>query len=471
MTNTRRVSDQEAFDALLRTRLAAFTRKTFATVDPGAAYKHNWHIDLIAEYLEACTRREITRLVINVPPRYLKSISVSVAWPAWLLGKNPSERILAASYAEILALKHSMDCRLVIQSDWYRRVFPGTVLTGDQNEKRKFVTTARGHRFATSVGASTIGEGGRFLIVDDPLNAAQAVSDVERERANTWFDQGFSTRLDDKENGVIVLVMQRLHADDLSGHLLAKGGWEHLCIPAVAEARTVIDFGRVKVVREPGDILHLARESAEAIQRQKTAMGSYAFAGQYQQKPAPAEGGIFKGHWFARYRERQEAYTMIAQSWDTAVKKGQHHDPSCCTTWGIRPDGYDLLHTLVARLEYPELKKLMLRHAADWEPGAVLIEDKASGQQLLQDLRRETALPLIAIQPLDDKITRAMAESALIESGKVALPIHAAWLPDYEMEMLTFPNAAHDDQVDSTTQFLKWARGREHAPGLRIRRL
>ena len=463
-----RPTEQEAFDALLRTRLAAFTRKTFATVDPGAAYKHNWHIDLIAEYLEACTRREITRLVINVPPRYLKSISVSVAWPAWLLGKNPSERILAASYAEILALKHSMDCRLVMQSDWYRRIFPALRLTGDQNEKRKFVTTARGHRFATSVGASTIGEGGRFLIVDDPLNAAQAISDTERERANTWFDQGFSTRLDDKENGVIVLVMQRLHADDLSGHLLAKGGWEHLCIPAVAETRTVIDFGRIKLTREPGDVLHPARESAEAMERQKLAMGSYAFAGQYQQRPAPAEGGIFKPHWFKRYDQPGD-YEMIVQSWDTAYKPAQQNDPSACTTWGLRPDGYDLLHVLVKRLEYPDLKSRVLQHAGEWNPQAILIEDKASGQSLLQDLRRETALPVISVTPKADKLTRASAVSALIEAGKVSLPNHAVWLTDYEMELMQFPNAAHDDQTDSTSQFLEWVRARSASarPGLR----
>lgn len=466
----KRPTDREAFDALLRTRLAAFTRKAFATVDPGAVYKHNWHIDLIAEYLEACTRREIKRLIINIPPRYMKSISVTVAWPAWLIGKSPSERVLAASYAQVLALKHSVDCRLVMQSDWYRRAFPGVQITGDQNEKQKFVTTARGHRFATSVGASVIGEGGNFLIVDDPLNAAQATSETERERANTWFDQSFSSRLDDKEDGVIVVVMQRLHADDLSGHLLAKGGWEHLCIPAVAETRTVIDFGRIKRVREPGDVLHPERESAEAIERQKVEMGSYAYAGQYQQRPAPAEGGIFKFEWFKRYRQLQETYDQIVQSWDTAYKPGQINDPSVCTTWGMRPDGHDLLHVLVKRLEYPQLKSTAVSHAADWGANAVLIEDKASGQSLIQDLRRETQLPVIAITPKGDKLTRASAVSATIEAGKVSLPEHAAWLTDFEIELMTFPNAPHDDQVDSLSQYLEWARIRA-GNELRIRRL
>jgi predicted phage terminase large subunit-like protein len=467
----KRPTQADALDALLRTRLAAFTQKTFRTVDPGASYKHNWHIDLIAEYLEACTRREIKRLIINVPPRYLKSISVSVAWPAWLIGKKPSERIVAASYSDRLSLKHSVDCRLVMQSDWYRRVFPSVILTGDQNEKSKFVTTARGQRFATSVGGTATGDGGNFLIVDDPHNPSQALSDVQRQTALTWFDQTFANRLDDKENGVIVVVMQRLHATDLSGHLLAKGGWEHLCIPGIAEVKTVIDFGGVKVTREAGDVLHPERESREAIERQKIEMGSYAFAGQYQQRPAPADGGIFKAGWLRRYERPQDQYDLIVQSWDTAIKGHTGADPSCCTTWGIRKDGFDLLHVMVRRLEYPDLKIAVIRQANDWQPNAILIEDKASGQQLIQDFQRETAMPIIAINPEKDKITRASAESATVEAGKVAVPLHAPWLTDYEMEMMTFPNAPHDDQVDSTTQFLAWAKKRANAAQPRIRSL
>lgn len=466
----RRPSEQQALDALLRHRLAAFTRKAFSTVDPGAAYLHNWHIDLIAEYLEACTRREIKRLIINIPPRYMKSISVTVAWPAWLLGRNPSERILSSSYAQNLSLKHSMDCRLVVQSDWYRRIFPATLITEDQNEKSKFVTTSRGQRLSTSVGAAAIGEGGNYLIVDDPTNAMQALSEKERISANNWFDQAFSTRLDDKENGVIAVVMQRLHTNDLTGHLLEKGGWEHLCIPAVAEVRTVHDFGRIKVTREAGDILHPARESAEAIDRIKSMLGSYAFAAQYQQRPAPAEGGIFKAAWLKRYKHRQENYEKIVQSWDTAIKASEINDPSACLTFGVRKDGYDLLQVLTRRVEYPELRTLVQKQAEEWGADAVLIEDKASGQQLLQDLKRSTTLPLIGITPKHDKVTRASGVSALIEAGKLSLPEQAHWLTDFESELLTFPNAAHDDCVDALSQFLAWIRDKQTTE-IRIRRL
>ena len=467
-------SKQDAFDALLRTRLAPFVRKSFATVDPGTPYSHNWHIDLIAEYLEACTRREIKRLIINIPPRYMKSIAVTVAWPAWLLGKNPAERIIAASYAHTLSLKHSIDTRLIVKSDWYQRIFPATHLVDDQDTKQKFVTTRRGMRYATSVDGSAIGEGGNFLIVDDPHSAAGALSDVQRASACTWFDQGFATRLNDKKNGVIVIVMQRLHSTDLTGHLLEKGGWEHLVVPAIAEGRTVIDFGRVHVVREDGEPLHADREDLPAIERQKIALGSYAFAGQYQQRPAPAEGGIFKAEWFRRYDKPQEKYSQIIQSWDTAFKANQLNDPSACTTWGIKPDGYDLLDVKVRRMEYPDLKSTVLKHAEDWNPTAILIEDKASGQSLLQDLRRETTLPAIAIHIKPhggDKTTRASAVSAMVEAGKVFLPKQAHWLTDYEIQMLTFPNDIHDDCVDSTTQFLEWQRLRAAPDRPMIRRL
>lgn len=454
-------SEQEALDALLRLKLSAFIQKTFYTVSPADEYLHNWHIDLIAEYLEACTRREIKRLIINMPPRYMKSIAVSVAWAAWLLGKNPSERIMAASYSEMLSLKHSMDTRLVVQSDWYRRIFPNTIITDDQNEKRKFVTTARGQRFATSVGGTATGDGGNFIIIDDPLNPAQALSDVQRKTANTWIDQTISSRLNDKKNGVIVVVMQRLHADDTTGHLLEKGGWEHLCIPAVAETKTIIDFGSVKLTRDAGGILHPEREGDTEIEALKLALGSYAFAGQYQQRPAPAEGGIFKLQWIKRYAERRDKYDMIVQSWDTAIKPDQINDPSCRTTWGVHSVGYDLLDVSVKRLVYPDLKLAVMTSAGEWYPDAILIEDKASGQQLIQDLQRETKLPVIGILPKGDKITRASAVSAMVEAGKVALPTKAHWLAGFESELLTFPNAPHDDQVDSTTQFLNWMREKD----------
>ena len=243
----------------LRHSFPAFVRRVFGEVDPGAVYQHGWHIDAMCEGLEACGRGEINRLIINVPPRSLKSITVSVAWAAWLLGKDPTAQIMASSYHEDLAFRHSLDCRFVIEAPWYQGLFPGTQIATDQNEKRKFQTTRRGYRVATSVGQARIGEGGDFLIMDDPHNPRQAQSDVERQAALFWYDRTFSTRLNDKKHGVMVLVMQRLHDRDMTGHLIEKGGWTHLCLPAEAPKRTVVEIGGFQIERDEGERFLAAR--------------------------------------------------------------------------------------------------------------------------------------------------------------------------------------------------------------------
>ena len=427
-------------------------------------------MQLICEYLAACSRGEIKRLIINLPPRSLKSISVSVAWPAWLMGHAPAKRIMTASYSRELSIRHALDFRLVTASPWYRRLFPGFAAAADQNEKHKLQTTSRGHRIATSVGGAATGEGADVLIVDDPHNPRQALSATMRESALDWFDQTYSSRLDDKKKGVMVVVMQRLHERDLTGHLLAKGGWEHLCLPAEAERRTVIDFGAVKLTRRPGALLHAAREGPVEIARAKRELGAYAYAAQYQQRPAPLRGGIVDLAWFKRYGAAPDAPLRIVQSWDTAFKGGALNDPSVCGTWAETETGFYLLHVARRRLEYPALKRAAMSLAAKWSPDAILIEDKASGQSLIQDLRSQTRLPVIALRPEADKLTRMSTASPAIEAGRVFLPETADWLDDYEAEMAIFPNGAHDDQVDMTSQFLRWATARRRAAP-RMRRL
>lgn len=287
--------------ALFRQCFPLFVSKVFATVSPGAVYLPNWHIYAIAEYLAACERGEVRRLIINMPPRYLKSVVVNVAWPAFLLGHGPERRIISASYAQSLATKHAVDTRLVVQSAWYRAMFPAMRISGDQNEKDKFVSTARGHRIAVSVGSAVTGEGGDFLIVDDPLNPQQAYNRAMRERACEWFDHTFSTRLDDKRKGVIVVVMQRLHTEDLSGYLMERGGFEQLVLPAIAEEATVIGIGGWRMERKKGDVLHAAREDAAMLKDVQRDMGAQGFAAQYQQKPVSEEDGLILISWFKRF--------------------------------------------------------------------------------------------------------------------------------------------------------------------------
>lgn len=459
----------DCFDELLRNDFPSFIGKTLSTVDPAAEFLPNWHIDLIAEYLEAARRHEITRLIINMPPRSLKSICVSVAWPAWLLGHDPRNRIMAASYASSLGIKHSLDCRLVVTAPWYRSVFKDTVLSRDQNEKHKFVTTKRGFRMSTSVGASVVGEGGNYLIIDDPMTPAQATNEHWRKHVGHWFDHTYASRLDDKKKGVIILVMQRLHQHDLTGYLLEKGGWQHVSLSAVATQASRFDFGKLRMEREAGELLHAERENAVLIERAKIELGSAAFAAQYQQQPLPEEGAMIRPWWFVRYKVAPLCPERIVQSWDTAIKSGEGHDASVCLTFAEQEGKSYLLDVQALRLEYPDLKKALYGLAAQWQPQALLLEDRASGQQLLQDARRESTLPVLPRQPVGSKITRFAAVSALIEAGRVLLPEQAPWLADFEAEIYAFPNGRHDDRVDALTQYLDWLRASvwEH---LRIRR-
>lgn len=285
----------------LKQDFIGFLVRSFATLHPARTLELNWHLELIAAHLAAIERGEITRLIINVPPRSLKSIMVSVAWPAWLLGRDPSRQILCASYAQTLATKHSLDCRSVMQSEWYQRVFPATQLSRSQNEKHKFMTTQHGMRMATSIWGSATGEGGDVLIADDPINPLQAQSRLMRGFVNDWFDHTFSTRLNDKHRGAIVLVMQRLHAEDVSGHALAKGGWEWLRLPAIADAPEVWQLAEGEYRREVGELLHPAREDARLLERAQRELGSTHFAAQYQQAPLRETGAMVKRDWFVRF--------------------------------------------------------------------------------------------------------------------------------------------------------------------------
>ena len=445
----------------LREDYMGFLHKSFVTTHPGTAFQHNWHLRLLAEYLEACRKREITRLIINLPPRSLKSLCVSVAWPAFLLGHDPSERIMVASYAQALSVKHAQDTRLIMQSGWYRNVFPHSGIARYENEKHKFVTQQRGYRLAISVGGTVTGEGGgNILIVDDPTSARQALSDTYRQHANQWFDTSFATRLDNKQQGVMVVVMQRLHQDDLTGYLLRKGGWEQLVLPATSTQDIHYVRGNFSYTRTQGEPLHAGREGHALLATAQRELGSAAYAAQYQQMPLMHEGSMVKRAWLKRYQQLPETVLRVVQSWDTAIKAGAGHDASACATFAEAENGFYLMDMFCIKAEYPELKRACFQRAALFQPDAILIEDKASGQSLVQDLLRDSALPVIAIKPQGDKLSRLAAVSALMESGRVYLPDQAPWLAAFEAELCHFPHARHDDQVDAVSQYLHWARGR-----------
>ncbi|CAO3412880.1 phage terminase large subunit [Azospirillum doebereinerae] len=456
--------DRALLRQALREDLASFIHRSFQTVTPGTAYRHNWHIDAIAWHLQGCLTGRIRRLVITLPPRYLKSVCASVAFPAWALGHDPGRRIIAASYAQELAAKHARDCRAVMESGWYREVFPSTRLDPAKNTELEFATTARGFRLATSVGGTLTGRGGTLILIDDPMKPGEAMSEARRAAVRDWYDGTLYSRLDDKTTGVIVLIMQRLHLDDLVGHVLGKEEWVRLDLPAIAETPQSIPIGDGEMhERAVGEVLHPEREPLDTLDRIKATLGSLVFSAQYQQAPVPAGGTLVKWAWFRRYGlvpERQRG-DQVVQSWDTAAKASELNDYTVCSTWLVRGPSYFLLDVRRERLEFPALRRQVVELADLHRADAVLIEDKGSGTQLIQELRHEGMVRPIAILPEADKVTRLHGQTARIEAGQVLLPAEAPWLDDFQAEVLAFPHGRHDDQVDSLSQFLAWVSQRE----------
>ena len=451
----------EEYRVVLRQYFFAFIQRSFRHLNPSTKFLPNWHIEVIAATLEKCMRGEIKRLIINVPPRSLKSHCASIAFPAFVLGHNPAAKIVCVSYSQQLAENLADACRSVMLADWYRDLFP-TRLASNRQAIHDFQTTAHGGRLSTSVGGGLMGRGGDLLIGDDLLKPDEAVSDAQRKRVNDWYDNTLASRLNDRRNGRVVLIMQRLHEDDVVGHVQTLDDWHVLKFPAIAEQNEsyVIEtpYGRRSFERKVGDLLHPEREPREVLELFRRTQGEYNFACQCQQAPAPLEGGIIKASWFKRYlpAELTDPFEMKFQSWDTANKATELCDYSVCTTWGVKSKKLYLLDLRRGRMEYPDLKRAIRDEAAKHRPRNVLIEDKASGTQLIQELIREGVHGVTRYAPKMDKVMRLRSVSSTIENGLVFLPETADWLAEYLHELTIFPNGRYDDQADSTSQALDW---------------
>ncbi len=459
----------DLLNAVLRQDFNSFINKVFNTINPGIEYQANWHIEIISEYLQAVQNGQIKRLIINMPPRGLKSVCVSVAWPAWILGNNPTKRIMVASYSHMLGIKHSLDCRLIIQSDWYKELFPQTILSKKHNQKSKFLTSQNGFRFATSVGGSATGEGGDFLIVDDPHNPMHLNSPTMRGKAIEWFEQTFVTRLNDKNKGAIVLVMQRLHAEDLSGYLLAGSGWELLKIPVRAESDLFFSIGNKKYDLKAGEVLHSLRDQPSYLAKLEQEIGRSNFAAQYMQEPIANGCTLLKEEDITFYETLPENFDYFIASWDTAIKVSENADYSVCTVYGAHGKYYYLTQLLRAKFTYPQLKSAVQNINDKYQPKFIIIEDKASGQQLIQDLRLEGATNIIAPKPRLDKVTRFASVVPLFQTGQILLPKKSAFSTILLKEITSFPNTKNDDIVDSISQFLNFTKELSAKPKARIR--
>jgi len=407
-------------------------------------------LELVVSKLEAVERGDVKRLIISMPPRHGKSIVGSTYFPAWYLGRHPDHYVIAASYAQDLADDFGRRVRNVVRSSLHRAIFPGSRMADDSGAISRFNLDAGGAYFAVGRGAAITGRGAHVLLIDDPLkDSSEANSPTIRRQLQEWFGQVAFTRL--MPGGAVVIIQTRWHEADLAGWLLsefASEGWESIALPAIGEENDPL--GRVV-----GAALWPERYSLESLDSIRRQLGSVPFASLYQQRPAPVEGRMFRRAWFQFYALPPTSFTQIVLSIDSAFKKGEEADFSAFTIWGnTRSSGIYLLHAWRGKVEFPDLKKKVIEFAQQWHPHAVLVEDKASGQSLIQELKRDANLPVIAVKVDKDKITRAAAVTPLFEAGKVQFPQSAGWLEEYIDELATFPAAAHDDYVDSTTQAL-----------------
>lgn len=463
--------------------LNSFTQQAWDIIEPGSTFRNNWHLEAICEHLEAVSNGEIENLVINIPPGCCKSILVSVAWPAWEWSTRPELRVMGASYGADLAIRDSSKCRDIILSEWYQENWPQVQIKPGEDQKTKYSLTAGGWRMATSVGGRATGEHPDRKIVDDPHNARQSESEAERINALTWFDRTLSTR--GKSRGArTVVVMQRLHESDVTGHILKelKEDYEHLCIPMEYERSrsvSVTSLGFKDPRTEENELLWPELFPEKSVEALKRSLGEYGTSGQLQQRPSPAEGGLIKRSWFKMLPadEPLPKLSLIVQSYDTAFTEKTTNDPTAHTCWGVfnTPEGkcVVLLDCWQEHLSYADLRKKAYDEykskygEKDKGVDVVLIEEKGSGISLIQDLRR-ARIPVHTYNPgRADKTARVHAITPLLEAGLVYLPESKkrpgdfpAWTDAFINQLLMFPNGEHDDLVDTMTQALIYLRDR-----------
>ena len=441
-------------NAACRKDFVSFVRKSFHVLNPSARFDINWHICAIAHYLEQVRLGNLKRLIITLPPRTLKSIMCSVAFPAFVLGHDPSKRLIVASYSADLAIKHGNDFRVVVNSGEYHAIFPGMGISAMKNTQSEVVTTLNGFRLAISVDGTLTGRGGDIIIIDDPIAALAALSKKSREHVVEWYFSTLLSRLDDQQNGAIVLVMQRLHEDDLAGVVLrGSDEWTVLSLPAIADQDEEIPIGNGQVhFRRAGDVLHPERQSREELESLRAQLPPEIYSAQYQQQPVAPGGAMIKRSWVRRYDQLPKSGRTI-QSWDVANKQGEENDYSVCTTWLIYDKRYYLIDLLRGRFDFPTLRRKVSEQAKLHKASQILIEDAGFGTALIQELKT-THFSVVAVKPEYDKKIRMAIQAAKFENGQVFLPKEASWLRDFEDELFAFPGGPHDDQVDSVSQAL-----------------
>lgn len=448
--------DQLAIEKELCSRsLAQFAKSAWKVIEPSAELKWGWCLDAICEHLEAVSNGEINRLLMNVPPASMKSLLTSVFYPAWEWARgNQSKRFLSTAHSDRLATRDTLKCRRLIQSQWFQTLF-NVQLTSDQNQKTKFENSKTGFRECCPFTSLT-GSRGDVVIIDDPLSTDQANSQAHLESARITFLETLPTRLNNEDSSIIV-IMQRLSEEDTSGIIIEKElDYCHLKIPMRYEGeKNVTSIGWSDPREIEGELMFPERFPESRIEELEKTLGSYGVAGQLQQRPVPRGGGMLKREFAQRYEEIPE-FDHIDISIDSAFKATETADYSVLGVWGSNSEGYFLLDIVRDRMEYPHLKSRTIQLCERWKPRFCLIEDKASGQSLIQDLIQSSTIPIKPIKVDKDKVTRTYSIQPEWENGKIHLPSSSFWLNDYLDEVTKFPYAKHDDQVDMTTQYINF---------------
>lgn len=459
------IPNDDVYRLFLHSRLYVFLSRSFCSLNPGRDLSEAYYVRALCNVLERVARGEIQRLIIEMPPRHLKSIAASVVFPAWILGRDPTKRIVCVSYNNDLAQSFSLKCRGLMQEPFYKATFPAMQFDPKKNAITEFHTTKKGIRLATSMQGTMTGKGGDIVILDDPMKAQDTHSQAARDAVFETYQNTIATRLDDPKTGAIIVVGQRLHEDDLLGRLKQSGNWEVLSLPALATEEQTFDLGDdMEWTRSLNEALDPTRIGVEDLARIRSEIGTLAFEAEYQQRPVLPGGNLVKLEWFKTYDKplALAKYEAVIQSWDTAAIPGESNDYTVCTTWGIIGNYIDLLDVHRQQYLYPEIVAAALTRRKKWKPNLIVIEKAVTGLSLKPDLVDKGASEATWLLPEKGKVERMIAQSAKIEAGEVRLPKAAHWLEAFKAEVAAFPKGKHDDQVDSMSQALRALDYRHH---------
>lgn len=459
-----KISSEKAYWAAVATDFSVFLKQAFITVHPGEEYMGNWHIEAIVNCLEQCIAGGMPRLIVNMPPRHLKSFVMTIALPAYLIGRDPTVKIICVSYSDDLATILSRSFRTIVQSKWYQDIFPQVVTS--KSTETNFVTTLGGYRYATSVNGSLTGIGGDFIIIDDPMKPEEVMSDRIRNNTNDWFRRTLLSRLQSKDKSVLIIVMQRLHVNDLTGFVENSGGYHKLSLPAIAIINEEIPISSGEMYfRQAGEALHDSRESKTTLESIKDQISPFIFSAQYQQNPECPDGAMFKLAYMNRVSQAPifEPGDHLCISIDTAISTSDTADYTAICVMHSKREGHYVVYAERGHWDFDQLRYRAMAYGEKYSKKygckpLFVIEAIGIGHALCHFMRnaRFNVQPYI---PEHDKTSRAYTVLSVISVGRffiVDQPGSNEWVNPLINEMLIYPNGRYDDQVDSVVQAINW---------------